>query len=38
VLSKEERKKAADKAMEEYLSKDDGCDDWLHAIKDIINE
>lgn len=38
VLSKEERKKAADKAMEEYLSKDDGCDDWLHAIKDIIDE
>ncbi|KAL3796927.1 hypothetical protein HJC23_000680 [Cyclotella cryptica] len=38
VLSKEERIKAADKAMEEYLSKDDGCNDWLHVIKDIINE
>ena len=38
VLSKEERIKAADEAMEEYLNKDDGGDDWLTSMKDIMDE
>jgi hypothetical protein len=38
VISREERKDAADKAMEEYLNKDDGGDDWLKSMKDMMNE
>ena len=38
VLSKEEKIEAAEKAMESYLSKDDGGDDWLASMKDIIDE
>lgn len=38
VLSKEERIAAANQAMEEYLSKDDGGDDWLMSIQDILTD
>ena len=38
VLSKEERIAAANQAMEEYLSKDDGGDDWLMCIQDILTD
>ena len=38
VLSKEERIAAANQAMEEYLSKDDGGDDWLISIQDILTD
>jgi len=36
VLSKEERIEAANQAMEDYLSKDDGGDDWLDSMHDIM--
>jgi len=38
VLSKEERIAAANQAMEEYLSKDDGGDDWLVSVQDILTD
>lgn len=36
--SKEERKKIANDAMEQYLNKDDGGDDWLRTMRDIMDE
>ena len=38
VLSKEERLKLAEAAMDEYLSQDDGGDDWLNSMKEMIDE
>ncbi|KAL3781940.1 hypothetical protein ACHAWO_002660 [Cyclotella atomus] len=38
VLSREERKLAAEAAMAEYLNRDDGGDDWLRSIQEIIDE
>ena len=38
VLSKEERRKAADQAMEKYLNQDDGGEDWIRSMKDIMDE
>ena len=38
VLSREERIEAANKAMEEYLNRDDGSGAWLDTMKDIMNE
>ena len=38
VLSKEDRVKAAEIAMEEYLSQDDGGDAWLSSMLEIIDE
>eukprot|EP00986_Skeletonema_menzelii_P008323 scaffold3470_cov149-Skeletonema_menzelii.AAC.3 len=38
VLSKEDRIDAANRAMEEYLEQDDGGDDWLLSLKDILDE
>ena len=38
VLSKEERKQVADKAMERYLNKDDGGNDWLSSMQELMNE
>ena len=37
-LSKEERLKIAADAMDEYLSQDDGGDDWLNSMKEMIDE
>lgn len=36
--SKEERRRMAEKAMDEYLNRDDGGDDWLKSMKDIMDE
>jgi hypothetical protein len=38
VLSREERINAANQAMEEYLERDDGGDDWLLSLKNILDE
>ena len=38
VLTKNERIDAADKAMQEYLAQDDGGDDWLSSMTEMINE
>jgi hypothetical protein len=38
VLSKEDRVKAAELAMEEYLSQDDGGDAWLSSMLEIRDE
>lgn len=38
LLSKEERRKAAELAMESYLNKDDGSEDWIRSMKDIMDE
>ena len=38
VLSKEERIAAANKAMAEYLERDDGGEDWLLSVKDMLGE
>jgi len=38
VVSKQERIDAAEKAMEEYLSQDDGGDEWLTSMKDMMDE
>eukprot|EP00984_Skeletonema_dohrnii_P004593 scaffold1624_cov114-Skeletonema_dohrnii-CCMP3373.AAC.1 len=38
VLSKEDRINAANQAMEEYLEQDDGGDDWLLSLKDIMGD
>ena len=38
VLSKEDKINAANRAMEEYLEQDDGGDDWLLSIRDIMDE
>ena len=38
VLSKEERREVADRAMENYLNKDDGGEDWLSSMQDLMNE
>eukprot|EP00579_Thalassiosira_antarctica_P006221 CAMPEP_0201903700 /NCGR_PEP_ID=MMETSP0902-20130614/55613_1 /ASSEMBLY_ACC=CAM_ASM_000551 /TAXON_ID=420261 /ORGANISM="Thalassiosira antarctica, Strain CCMP982" /LENGTH=323 /DNA_ID=CAMNT_0048437757 /DNA_START=718 /DNA_END=1689 /DNA_ORIENTATION=- len=38
VLSQQARVEAAEKAMDEYLSQDDGGDGWLTSMKDIMDE
>ena len=38
ILSKEERVKVAEAAMDEYLSQDDGGGDWLASMQSIIDE
>jgi len=38
VLSREERINAANQAMEEYLERDDGGEDWLLSLKDILDD
>jgi len=38
ILSKEDRILAAETAMDEYLSQDDGADAWLTSMADIIDE
>lgn len=38
VQSKEDRKLAAEEAMKEYLNRDDGGEDWLRSIQEIIDE
>ena len=38
VLSKEDRINAANQAMEEYLEQDDGGDDWLLSLKEIMDD
>lgn len=38
VLSKEDRINAANQAMEKYLEQDDGGDDWLHSLKEIMDD
>ena len=38
VLSKEDKINAANRAMEEYLEQDDGGDDWLLSLRDIMDE
>ena len=38
VVSERDRIEAAEKAMEEYLSQDDGGDDWLTSMKDMMDE
>lgn len=38
VLSKEDRILAAETAMDEYLSQDDGADAWLSSMADMIDE
>ena len=38
MLSKEDKINAANRAMEEYLEQDDGGDDWLLSLRDIMDE
>ena len=38
VLSREDRINAANQAMEEYLDQDDGGDDWLLSLKEIMDD
>mmetsp|Transcript_37551 Transcript_37551/g.79186 ORF Transcript_37551/g.79186 Transcript_37551/m.79186 type:complete len:566 (+) Transcript_37551:90-1787(+) len=38
VMSKHDRVDAAEKAMEEYLSQDDGGDDWLSSLQEMMDE
>lgn len=38
LLTKEDRAKAAEEAMEQYMDRDDGADDWLSTLSQIAQE